>query len=403
LLRITSVNSPSPASRAGFRRYDVLISCNGEPLRDWLDFFSAASGLFAEVEFSRGNRISSRLMRRLGGTDWGFTFQGQEPRRCNKKCIFCFVDQMPASVRPELRIKDDDVRYSFFQGTYVTLRKGDVEYAIEKGLSPLHVSVHATDPAVRGNLLGTLRNEPILPSLRKLSDAGTIIETQIVVVPGINDGDVLAASLEELIDIEGVVSVGVVPVGLTRYRDGLHNLERTTGIGASQTIDICDSFRTLSMERRNRALVFPSDEFFAISGREIPRPEYYENFSLLENGIGMLSRLLYGNSRKFLGNGLICTGALAAPFLERVLGDSDYGILPVNNCFLGDTITVAGLLSGRDVVRSVIENDSPYTRLVLPAVMFNHRMLTLDDLRPEDIEEQTGMELVVAHGVEGLD
>ncbi len=402
MLGILSVTPGSPASAAGLRKIDRLVACNGIPLNDWIDFLYSANGLFADLTYTRGPLIRKLTLRRKPGYDWGFTFVGQEPAVCRKKCIFCFVDQLPGGVRQSLLIKDDDIRYSFVQGTYVTLDRDDTEYAIRKHLSPLHISVHSTDPSVRGRILGTGRAEPVMPMLEKLSGAGIEMETQIVIVPGFNDGEQLNRTLEDLLSIPGVISVGVVPVGLTKHRSGLPEIRRPDEAEASHIVNQCSIWRMKAMKTRNKTWVYPSDEFFVMAGLDVPPSHYYESCTLRENGIGLLADLLSNLGKKFTGSGAVCTGTLAAPFLRRVLNGSDYHVTVVENHFLGPDITVAGLLSGADIVRSVKELPDLYNSVILPGVMFNHDMLTLDDLSLDEISRLTGREVLVVKDLEEL-
>jgi len=402
LLGILSVTPGSPASSAGFRNTDRLVSCNGSHLNDWIDFLYTANGLFITLVYARGPLIRRLTIRRNPGCDWGFTFQNQEPTICRKKCVFCFVDQLPPDVRPSLQVKDDDIRYSFLQGTYVTLDREDTEYAIRKHLTPLHISVHSTDPSVRGVLLGTFRKEPVLPMLLKLSKAGIEMETQIVVVPGLNDGKELDRTLENLLSIPGVISAGVVPVGLTKYRNGLPEIRRPSQAEALRVVSQCSVWRGKAIKARGNGWVYPSDEFFIMADLDIPPLSYYKSCTLIENGIGLLAELLKISGKKFTGRGAVCTGTLAAPFLQRVLSGSDYLVTAVENTFLGPEIGVAGLLSGADIVRSVKELPDSYNSVILPGVMFNHDKLTLDDLTPEEISQSTGREVLVIRNLEEL-
>ncbi len=402
MLGILSVAPGSPASTTGFRSIDKLISCNGHPLNDWIDFLYSASGLLLDLVYRRGPVVRKLTIRRNPSIEWGFTFHGQEPAVCRKKCIFCFVDQLPSGLRSSLLVKDDDVRYSFVQGTYVTLDNDDTEYAIRKHLTPLHISVHSTDPAVRGMILGTHREEPVLQMLENLSRAGIEMETQIVVVPGLNDCEELTKTLEDLTAIPGVVSAGVVPVGLTRHRNGLPGLRRPSKTEALHIIDQCSICSRKAIQTRGSRWVYPSDEFFIIAGLDIPPLSFYENCTLRENGIGLLAELLSISGKTFTGNGTVCTGTLAAPYIRHVLGDSNYNVIAVENTFLGPEIGVAGLLSGADIVRSVKMLADSYNSVILPGVMFNHDMLTLDDLSPDEIGKLTGREILVVRDLEEL-
>ncbi|MCK5115170.1 MAG: DUF512 domain-containing protein [Candidatus Aegiribacteria sp.] len=402
MLGILAVTPDSPASSTGFRNIDTLISCNGNPLNDWIDFLYSANGLFIDLVFSRGPVIRKLTVRRNPSVDWGFVFKGQKPAVCRKKCIFCFVDQLPRGVRQSLMVKDDDVRYSFIQGTYVTLDSDDTEYAIDKHLTPLHISVHTTNPLIRGTILGTRRDEPVLQMLNKLSEAGIEMETQIVIVPGLNDGEELDKTLEDLLEVPGVVSAGVVPVGLTKFRDGLPRIRRPSGAEALQIVNQCNMMRSKALKRRGNSWVYPSDEFFIMAGLDIPSSSYYETCTLRENGIGLLAELMMTSGKEFTGSGIVCTGTLAAPFLRSLLKGSDYRVIVVENTFLGPYIGVAGLLSGADIVRSVKMLPDSYNSVILPGVMFNHDMLTLDDFTPDIISQLIGREVIVIRDLEEL-
>ncbi len=402
MLGILSVTPNSPASSAGFLNTDILISCNGIPLDDWLDFLSSANDLFIELAYTRGPLARKLRLRRNPGEDWGFIFKDQKPSVCRKKCIFCFVDQLPDNVRPSLKIKDDDIRYSFVQGTYITLSTADTEYAIKKHLTPLHISVHATDPYVRGRILGTGTIEPVMPMLEKLSAEGIEMETQIVIIPGWNDGEQLDRTLGDLLSVQRVVSVGIVPVGLTKYRDGLVDIRRPDRSDALRVIAQCDMWSRKAIEIGRNVWVYPSDEFFITAVQDLPPASWYKDCRLKENGIGLLSDMLKISGREFSGMGALLTGKLAAPYIRRVLNGSDYLVFEVENNFLGPEIGAAGLLSGADIIRSASELPDSYNSVILPRVMFNHEMYTLDDLSPGDIRKSTGREVIIASDLEEL-
>ena len=402
MLEIESIENFSPASSAGFRRTDVILSCNGRSMEDWIDFFFSAGGLFAEIEYRRFPVTRVIRLRRLPGESWGFRFKGQSPSICRKKCVFCFVDQNHPEARRSLLVKDDDVRYSFLQGTYVTLENGDADFAAERGLSPLHVSVHCSDPGIRGELLGLPYPVPILDKLRRLSRSGISVETQIVVVPGMNDGIILEETLQDLMEIRGVTAAGVVPVGLTDHRQGLPQLRRPSTEEAEDVINICDSIRTGAMISRGYGWAYPSDELFIMAKRDIPSGSYYEGSNLQQNGIGMLARLRELRGETFTGRGLVCTGSLAAPFLKDILRDSRYRVLPVKNRYLGGGTGAAGLLAGRDVAAAVNGFFESYNRVILPAVMFNYRGVTIDEMTRRDIESSISAEVVVLDSLKEL-
>ncbi len=403
MLGIRYIDFPSPASSAGLRKTDRLASCNNHPLDDWLDFVFHSRSTRIELTYARGPLRRKVTLRRTPGTDWGFVFEGQEPRRCRRKCIFCFVEQLPPDVRNSLRIKDDDIRYSFLHGMYVTLSREDVEYAVKRRLSPIHVSVHATDPALRGELLGTNREEPVIEFLEILSDSCIEIETQIVLVPGYNDGEYLDETLAELFPIEGVTSVGVVPVGLTRHRKGLAEIRRPGKAESILAIQLCEKWRSIAMDAGKGGWVYPSDELFILAGLEIPPIDYYGNRSLRENGIGMLAELQAVNCDNLAGEGLVCTGTMAHPFIADTLAGTGYRVVPVENSFLGEQVGVAGLIAGADLLKTLQEHESSMETLYLPSIMFNGNMLTIDDFTPADIAAGTGMRVVILDELEELD
>lgn len=402
MLRIRSIHPASPASRTGLKKTDILLECNGKTLDDWFDFVYNANGTLINVKYKRGIQTKSITIRRIPGMEWGFEFEGHSPRICRRKCVFCFIDQLPPGVRPSLLVKDDDIRYSFLHGTYVTLDRHDVDIAIQKNLSSVHVSVHVSDPVQRGRLLGTGKEEPIIPLLEILSRAGISVETQIVIVPGWNNGMFLERTLMDLIRIPSVTSVGVVPVGITSFRNGLQDIRRPTPGEAAEIVHQCDNWRRKAMRTRGTPLVYPADELFSLSGKDIPDSVYYKECTLRENGIGLLSDLLEYENRNFSGRGVICTGTLAAPFMKRVLAGSEYQILAVNNTFFGPEVGVSGLLAGHDIVKSVRAEHFSRDPVFLPRVMFNHNMLTLDDLSQGDIAQLTDREIIIACGVEDL-
>jgi len=387
VLRIKKILSCSPASRAGLLERDSLIRCNGLDIGSWLDFAAAAAGASLSLEYSRAGIIRSVLMTRDPRRDWGFIFDDQKPRLCRNHCIFCFVDQQPPGLRDSLLVKDDDVRYSFFQGTYVTLDEDQALLAIDRRLSPIHVSVHATDPSVRALLLGRSGTAPIVPMLRKLATAGIEVEAQIVVVPTFNDC---------------VTALGVVPVGLTDWRSGLVPLRRPGASSGGKVIDLCERFRKKALAERGVGWVYAADEFFLMANRELPGPDYYIGCDLASNGIGLLTAMLDENrERRHSGSGTVCTGSLAYGRIKEVLQGTGYDVLQIENTLFGNPVGVAGLLGGMDIVRQLsgIRCRMP---VYLPGVMFNHDNFTLDDLSPGQIEKKIGKRIIVVDRISSL-
>jgi NifB/MoaA-like Fe-S oxidoreductase len=229
------------------------------------------------------------------------------------------------------------------------------------------------------------------------------VETQIVVVPGVNDGRRLESTVSDLFTVSGVRSVGVVPVGLTDHRKGLAPLRRPDAQEAADIIYICNNWRTRATGEGRGGWIYPSDELFLLAGRELPPSPYYSGCTLRENGIGMLAELESLAGRNFTGQGILCTGSMAAPFLRRIFAGSGYSVAEVENRFLGSMVGAAGLLAGEDAARTVMESRRGYNRVILPSVMFNHDMLTIDDLSPRDISRLTGREVKVAQSLTELE
>jgi putative radical SAM enzyme (TIGR03279 family) len=395
-LTVRRIHPGSPASRAGLRAGDRVTACGGSQLGDWLDFCMHAAGHSVRVTIDRGGASRSVGMTRDPGVGWGLEFAGQEPRICRNRCVFCFVDQQPPGLRDSLLVRDDDVRCSFFHGTYVTLDEVQAEEAVSRGLSPVHVSVHASDPLVRGRLLGRRGPAPVIPQVAMLSDHGLEVEAQIVVIPGMNDGPVLEETVEALYVIPGVKALGVVPVGLTRWREGLPVLRRPDGDECTRVIGLCDRWRERSIAERGTGWVYAADEFFLMSGRDIPPADYYEGCSLESNGIGLLARAAEENRRLArTGSGTVCTGSLAFGHITSLLGNTGYDVVLVENHLFGPMVGVAGLLSGGDIVRRLAGSACP-APVYLPGVMFNHEMRTLDGMTPRDLARETGLTIEVA-------
>ena len=404
MIAVERVEPAGAASRAGLRPGDRILSIDGYPVSDMLDLAPSSALLTAAVTYSRAGSIrTSRLRRNPGDRGWGVWVAGQAPRRCRNKCIFCFVDQQPPGLRASLMHKDDDIRYSFLQGTYVTLDHRQVESALSRGLSPVYVSVHATDPLVRGRMLGRKGGAPVLRSLERLRDAGIRVLGQVVVVPGINDGTVLESTLSQLLSKRLVSELGVVPVGLTSHRRGLPSLRRPYAAEAATVIEQCQSASVRASQLGLGRWVRAADEFYILAGMDIPPISFYDGCSLRENGIGMVAEAL-ATPADPRGRGTVVTGSMAAPYLRSILKGSGYEVLSATNRLFGPMVGAAGLLSGADVIEVI--RRSPACReagpVFLPAVMFNSQQLTLDGMTAEAISRSAGAAIVIADSLASL-
>ena len=427
---IETVEPKSLAGRLGLRPGDVLLEINGRPLRDVLDvqFYAADESLELRVwrgdpDAASGEERVYRVERAYGvplGLDFTTpTFDGI--RRCQNGCEFCFVTQMPPRTgRPRLRrslyVRDDDYRYSVLYGSFITLTgltPEDWQRFEEQRLSPLYVSVHATEDDLRRRLFGRESLPPILPQIDRLLDLGIEVHTQIVLLPGVNDGVHLARSVVDLAARHpGVLSVGVVPVGLTRYHRGNCRL-----YAAQEARAIVDQVAPWQQEYRARhgiSLVYLADEWYLLAGIDLPRAEMYDDYPQIENGIGLVRQFLEDGSRlkvkRFKLQVPSCTlvcGTLIAPVMRQMARDianksgCQVEVVPVVNRLFGETVTVSGLLGGEDVLAALGGRGGLGEIVFLPRAMFSRpngrgELLTLDDLSVHDMAERLARPVVLA-------
>jgi len=333
-------------------------------------------------------------------------------RSCANHCIFCFVDQMPPGMRKTLYFKDDDARLSFLQGNYITLTNltdREAQRIIDLRISPINVSVHTTDPQLHCTMLGNKNALRSLDYIRAFCKAGIVMNGQIVVCPGWNDGDQLRRTLRDLTEMQ-FSSCSLVPVGITKYRQGLAKLRPVDAATAAEIIDIADEYGRENLERFGTRRFFCADELYLRAGRPLPRAEYYEGYRQLENGVGLMRSL----EDDFLA-GLatvdvpvrfspftIATGTAAAPFLRRLVqrAQADYPglrgqVIAVENDFFGHTIDVAGLLTGQDISAQLRGRDLG-DRVLIPIHMMRHgETVFLDDYTVERLSRELGVPVQV--------
>ena len=403
---ITAVEPGSPAQRFGLEAGDSLCAINGETIVDEIDYQALISASRLKLDIKR--KDGKRKIITLRKQEWeplGLHF-GQSmtlsPRTCHNKCVFCFIDQMPKGLRDTLYVKDDDWRYSLMMGNFVTLTNvsdEEMDRIIKRKASPLYISVHATDPALRCRMMNNRFAGSLMDKLRRLKDAGIRFHCQIVVCPGYNDGDILLNTLHDLRSLApAAMTVAMVPVGLTKCREGLEPLTPFTAKGAAALLDSIAPFQEECRKTLGTTFAFPSDEFYCLCGRTIPDEDWYEGFPQIENGVGLLRRLeMEMEEAQFFDdepdapaprrNYLIATGISAAPHIKRLCKrfapeGVSVKVLPVINHFFGETVTVTGLLTGGDVLSALtLENIQDCDTLLLCAVMLRHeRDLFLDDM-----------------------
>ncbi len=412
---ITSIDRHSPAERAGVRTGETLLSIGGHPVEDVLDyrFFGYDPNPELELEAPDGSRRRVRV-KKPEAQELGLNFQTylmDEPRPCANHCLFCFVDQMAPGCRDTLYFKDDDARLSFLMGNYITLTNlspREVQRIIDLRISPINVSVHATNPRLRSALLGSKAGGESLEAMRRFGAAGIVMNGQIVLCPGYNDGAELQRTMEDMA-AWGFASCSVVPVGLTKFREGLSKLRPVDRETAGQIIDQVDAFGEKRLEACGTRMFFCSDELYIRAGRPLPEEAYYEDYVQIENGVGMLRSLITEFEAALrLEDGdaeaapyTIATGVSARPFLQQLAdkarertGAAGQAVA-IENDFFGHTIDVAGLITGGDLIAQLKGRDLG-ARLLIPVNMLRHGGdVFLDDLHVSDVEKALGIPVTV--------
>ena len=440
---IKSVAAGSVADELGIEPGDRLIAIDGHEIEDVFDYryYISSDSYVMLIEKPDGEQWECEIDDDY--EDPGLEFDSglmSEYRHCSNKCIFCFIDQMPPGMRETLYFKDDDARLSFLQGNYVTLtnmKDRDIDRIIQYHMEPINISVHTTDPGLRCRMLHNRRAGESLSIIARLRAADIHMNGQIVLCPGWNDGEQLARTLSDMLEwTPQLESVSVVPIGMTKYREGLTQIDPVDGRVASETIDIVERFQWLAMERVGMHLFHASDEFYILAGRQIPDEEVYDGYIQLENGVGMLRLLLEetadaiealssrdgrrageeadgkaGTETKADAQEIvsIATGRLAAPTLRDIAGrfmkvapGKRVQVFEIINDFFGEAITVSGLLTYQDILKQLKDKELG-SRLILPINMFRSGEETfLDDMTREQLEEALGVPVQIC-GSSGYD
>lgn len=409
---IKSIDPNSPL-RGKAQAGDNLISINGNRILDVLDykFYAYDRALTVVLQRADGTEYTLHLQKPEGG-DLGLDFESylmDNPRSCANNCVFCFIDQLPQGMRPTMYFKDDDARLSFLLGNYITLTnlsKREIQRIIDLHVSPVNVSVHTTNPELRCEMLRNKRAGETIETMRRFAAAGITMNCQIVCCPGLNDGEELLRSMRDLEAMHpGVKSVSIVPVGLTKFRQGLYPLTPFTKEHAAETIDMVTEFGNGCIERHGTRIFFCGDEFYLKAQREMPPEEFYEEFTQLENGVGMM-RLFeteFMSAVKLGGepDGVpfsVATGTSAAPFFDRLLRQAkqyypelDFHVYAILNDFFGHSINVAGLVTGGDLINQ-LKGQALGRRLFISQNMLRRQEMDfLDDITLEHAAKELGV------------
>lgn len=414
---------------------DVLLAMNDHEIEDIFDYQYYCEDSYLEV-----------LIRKPSGEEWvleidkdpdddlGISFENglmDDYRSCHNKCIFCFIDQMPKGMRDTLYFKDDDSRLSFLQGNYVTLTnmsEHDIERIAKYHLSPINISFQTTNPELRCKMLNNRFAGDALKKVDKLAEAGIAMNGQIVLCKSVNDGEELDRSIRDLTKYLPLLeSVSVVPVGLSRFREGLYPLEPFTKEDAEEVIDIIESWQKKVFPEYGLHFIHASDEWYILAGRELPEEDRYDGYLQLENGVGML-RLQqtefkeamdtfvqsdnYKKEQEVDRQVTVVTGRLAFPYIEKMAEDimkalpkTKLEVVPIRNDFFGEMITVSGLLTGQDIAKQLSQKDLGDKVLLPQNVLRSGEDVFLDDYRLGDLEKtlQVPVDIVKSSGQDFLE
>ena len=414
---IKDVIKNSPAHKKGIKAGDILLKISGHEITDFLDYQFYTKDSKISVVYESSGKTKAVWIKKEEYEELGLEFETylmDKERHCKNKCIFCFIDQNPKGLRDSIYFKDDDSRLSFLFGNYITLTnlsERDVEKIIEMHISPVNVSVHTMNKELRVHMMKNKNAGESLGILHRLAENGIAINTQLVLCPGINDGEELRYSLERLGELgENLQSIACVPVGVTKYREGLFEMPEYNSQTAGEVIDVVDEYGEKFKEKYGTRLVYAADEFYLKSGRALPDGEYYETYCQIENGVGMWTSL----KEEFLEEFRQCeeadpethlsvaTGVAAYPLIKELAeifvskyNKSKIDVYEIKNDFFGHSITVAGLITGNDLINQL--KDKPLAKdLAIPSVMLRSEGdLFLDSVSIEEVESTLGVNLKV--------
>jgi putative radical SAM enzyme (TIGR03279 family) len=416
---ISEVETDSIAEELGIEIGDVLVSINGQPVADIIEYKYLITDEYIEMVIEKPNgeiwelEIEKEYDERIG---MFFTNPLiDKAKSCRNKCMFCFIDQLPKGMRETLYFKDDDSRLSFLQGNFITLTNmsdEDLDRIVRYRISPINISVHATEPDLRVKMLTNPNAALLYERMKKLHEARIEMKCQIVLIPGVNDGEHLERTLDDLAKFHPwVVSVAIVPVGITKHREHLPKLEIFDKAKTLEVFELMDKKQEEFLEKLGTKFAFLSDEFYVVGEREILPEEDYEGFPQIENGVGMLRNFIttLDEGLNNVEHGLnisksfyMVTGTLAKGFIKDMINrikdkiKVELDVISVKNKFFGETITVAGLLTGGDIIEEVLKWPKRDAIIIPRAMLKANDTVFLDDLDLSDLEERLSMKVIVA-------
>lgn len=406
-LTINHITEGSIAHEIGIKRGDVIVDINGRTVRDVIDYMYYSREGSLNFKIQRGDKMHSFKISRRGKADIGFELKPFKIKSCRNRCIFCFVDQLPRGMRKTLYLKDDDYRMSFLYGNYITLTNlspADKNRIFTQRLSPLYVSVHTTNNELRKTILGNPKAEDILEEIQDFTSNKIKLHTQIVIIPGMNDGPELSKTIKDLYRFYPyVASIAVVPVGLTRFRKtNVRAVEKTDAIKA---IEIVKQFSKRFKKRHGDPIVYASDELYIKAGMPFPSVDEYGDLSQIGNGVGLVVSFLDSMKKLKLPKKInpkkivTFTGVSFAPYLEdisqklRIMDGLSLEVFKIENKFFGPTVTVTGLLTGRDIIKSLMGKVKGDCLLVPNVTLRDGDNMFLDNVTLKDLEENLGIKV----------
>ena len=428
MVKIISVCDGSRAMRAGVLSGDILVSINGHEIIDVLDYRFYLAERVVELVLLRGEKEISLSISKRQYDDIGLEFETplmDKKQTCKNKCIFCFIDQNPKGMRDTIYFKDDDSRLSFIHGNYITLTnlsEREAQRIVEMRFSPINISIHTTNPELRVKMMKNKNSGDVLRYLDTFHSAGIKMCGQIVLCKGVNDGSELLRSMRDLSRyFPSLSSVSIVPAGLTKHREGLYPLTDFDAQEAAAVIDMIDGFAQRHLEEHGSRLFFAADEFYLKAGRELPSEEYYEDYPQIENGVGMLRSFeeeltialrdaeeltseLEGERRVTVVTGYAAYKMLSAAKekIEALTDKVKIDLRPIKNKFFGESITVSGLLTGKDIKEQLIGTLTSPTVIIPSSALRHPDEDFLCGMTLSELSDELGAQIITCGG-DGFD
>ncbi len=414
---IKSVDLKSPADKAGLKEGYTLISINKNDIMDVLDYRFYQNNTKLRIEYiDDKGKIKRKRIKKEDYEELGLNFETylmDKQHSCLNKCVFCFIDQLPKGMRDSLYFKDDDSRLSFLFGNYITLTnitEHEIERIIKMHISPINISVHTTNPELRVKMMKNKNAGNVLSVIKRFNDAGIKINCQLVLCPGYNDGEELKRTLSDLTELQNAECIAAVPVGLTKYRDGLAELVPFNPRTAAETIDIIDRYGEECIKKYGSRRIYASDEFYLLAKRQMPDAEYYGEFLQLENGVGLWALLFKEatdaiaeeeyklNQKRKIS---VVTGVAAYPLITEIVDkckqkwdNLECKVYKIKNNFFGEKITVAGLVTATDI-KEQLKGEILGEEMLIPAVMLRKEGdMFLDSITLNELSRDLGVKII---------